>query len=324
MEHFLKLFLVYFVGMAFFGLIYPGPKREGRRPSRLGVFVTRAFIAACVFGLNVRYAPANVDGLLAPAESRSQEVLPPEPAEEQAEQPERPLETTGPAGGMVVAYREVYDPQLMEWQTWARERRMLEQFAEWTNGWIQLPDPVTLTFSECGHANAYYRGEYRQIDMCLEQLAAIRDRLAYRVPDERIGAGVEGAAYFILSHELGHALVHMLHLPVTGREEDAVDQLAAYVMMDGSEEGRDAALFWAMSLPSEHDLTFYLSDEHSLTPQRRFNLLCWMYGQNPERNAHFISNGMLPEKRAQRCPHEYAQLRDSWDRLLYDYRSAEP
>ena len=321
MENFLRLFLFNAIGLVVLGLVYPGRKREGKRPSRLGVFATRAFIAACVYGLNVRYAPANIEGLLVPGQSQSQEIPVPRP---ETDEPEQPRETAAPAGGMVVAYQEVHDPYLAEWETWARERRMLEQFAEWTNEWLQLPAPVVLTFSECGHANAYYRAEYRQIDMCLEQLVDIQDRLARRVPEDRMDEeAIDGAAYFILSHELGHALVHTLHLPITGREEDAVDQLAAYIMMDGSEEGRNAAMSWAMSLPSENDLTFYLADEHSLTPQRRFNVFCWMYGQDPVRNAYFVTTGMLPEDRARRCPREYAQLRESWEFLLSKHTSLD-
>jgi len=310
MELFLKLLLLNCTGMLVLGLIYPGPKREGRRPARLGVFATRAIVLALAYGLNARYAPANIPDSFQAAQIVTEFVEQPEVVPDEPAQPE-----TEPAfsGGMVVAYQDVSDPGLAEWQDWARERRMLEQFADWTNEWIRIPTRVTLTFSECGHANAYYRGEYQQIDMCLEELAHIRDQLEYQVAPEQLGGAINGAAYFLLSHELGHALVHTLHLPVTGREEDAVDQLAAYVMLDGSEKGRNAALFWAMSLPPEPDITLY----------RWYNVLCWIYGQDPQANAHLVTSGMLPVNRARRCPNEYAQLRNSWERLLSVHASPE-
>jgi hypothetical protein len=40
-----------------------------------------------------------------------------------------------------------------------------------------------------------------------------------------------GNTVFTLHHELGHALIDQLDLPVLGREEDAVDHLATIMML---------------------------------------------------------------------------------------------
>jgi hypothetical protein len=53
---------------------------------------------------------------------------------------------------------------------------------------------------------------------------------------------VEGNLYFLGYHELGHALVSELDLPVVGREEDAVDRLAIWMMTP--EEGEGTHLFF--------------------------------------------------------------------------------
>src|SRR5688500_14135049 len=42
---------------------------------------------------------------------------------------------------------------------------------------------------------------------------------------------VLGNTVFILYHELGHALIDLLNLPVLGREEDAADNLASVMMI---------------------------------------------------------------------------------------------
>ena len=42
---------------------------------------------------------------------------------------------------------------------------------------------------------------------------------------------VLGNTVFILYHELGHALIDQLGLPVLGREEDAADNLASIMMI---------------------------------------------------------------------------------------------
>lgn len=92
--------------------------------------------------------------------------------------------------------------------------------------------------------NAFYIPAETRIVFCYE----LRELLAsIFVPD---GAWtpeqqdrVDGAFRFILMHEVGHALVHVLDLPVTGREEDVVDQLAVFhLVRDGDEKGAQAAV----------------------------------------------------------------------------------
>lgn len=40
----------------------------------------------------------------------------------------------------------------------------------------------------------------------------------------------------MLFHELGHAFISLYDLPITGREEDAVDQFAAILLAMGDEK----------------------------------------------------------------------------------------
>jgi len=117
--------------------------------------------------------------------------------------------------------------------------------------------------------------------------------------------------------------VHNLALPITGREEDAVDQLAAWAMIE-SGAGDDAVLNSAFSYYKSAERAGgqvsvdLMADEHSLSLQRFFNLVCWVYGSDPQKHADLVANGVLPQARAARCPHEYAQLDRSWSTLLSD------
>lgn len=126
------------------------------------------------------------------------------------------------------------------------------------------------------------------------------------------------ANQFVTAHELGHALVHQLDLPVTGKEEDAVDGFAAYLLTNDKRFGIKPALgatllFDAMaSTPTERDY----ADEHSLTQQRVYQFLCWIYGSAPKQNRDLLGKGGLPRARAVRCRDEWRQLNRSWDRLL--------
>jgi Zn-dependent peptidase ImmA (M78 family) len=42
---------------------------------------------------------------------------------------------------------------------------------------------------------------------------------------------VIGPVSLVFLHELGHALLDVLQIPILGREEDASDQLATYMLL---------------------------------------------------------------------------------------------
>jgi hypothetical protein len=121
-----------------------------------------------------------------------------------------------------------------------------------------------------------------------------------------------------MMHEVGHALVDVLDLPITGREEDVADQLAVYSLIRGYEKGAQAAYAGVTALQpasNEFDDT-QLADEHSLGPQRLYNVLCWIYGSDPQKYSNILQGGMLPESRAVRCPGEWDRMAKAWQRLL--------
>ena len=111
-------------------------------------------------------------------------------------------------------------------------------------------------------------------------------------------------------------------LPITGREEDAVDQLSVLLLADGSEEGEqmvlDAAVSFSKKAGDELDELAF-ADEHSLDQQRYYNIVCLLYGQNEEKFASLVRDGTLPESRAERCSQEFARVDKAWDALLAPY-----
>jgi len=219
--------------------------------------------------------------------------------------------------GFRVAYGAVRDSTYAGWQADFRNARFLEDIADWMNGWIRLPTDVTLTFAECGESNSFYRPEDRTVVVCFELVDELD---AMFEQDHDRDQAVDDALLFTTLHEVGHALVSVLELPVTGREEDAVDQLAALILVDGSEEGDEAAVNGVRGLPDDEqldDLAF--ADEHALNGQRFYNVLCLVYGQNPAAHPEWTRDGTLPGERAERCPEEYDQTRAAWQRLLLPY-----
>jgi hypothetical protein len=205
-----------------------------------------------------------------------------------------------------------------------QESGVLQDLADALNSMLVLPRDVGLRFAECGEPNAYYDGEARQILMCLELMESMAETLQGQFEDDDSTTDALAGAYIAVAlHEAGHALVDVLELPVTGREEDAVDQLSAWLLIEADDV--DSVLGAAASYYTEEDAgEDDYADEHSLDRQRYFNLLCWAYGSNPDDSAHLIETWELPEARAERCQEEYAQLDKSWSRLLAPHLRDEP
>ncbi len=98
---------------------------------------------------------------------------------------------------------------------------------------------------------------------------------------------------FILFHELGHGLVNLFDIPITGREEDAVDQFSALLLLETDPEGMTeigtglgvyalfgAEFFNAFALGPDELSKNVFADEHSLGQQRYYDLMCLVVGSN--------------------------------------------
>jgi Putative metallopeptidase len=103
--------------------------------------------------------------------------------------------------------------------------------------------------------------------------------------EEELIKASDDTTLFVFYHEMGHALVDVLRLPITGKEEDAVDQLSTLILAESDDqgEGEDAALngaIWFFLTGSENEITeSAFADEHSLGQQRFYNIACWVYGK---------------------------------------------
>lgn len=226
-------------------------------------------------------------------------------------------------GDFKVIYSPVKNPKYAQLRKEIMDENILADIVSDLNSTIALPVDITINLEECGQVNAFYDPNKRRISMCYELVDHFYDSFSkIEKNEDKLDDAVTGATVFVFFHEVGHSLVDVLKLPITGKEEDAVDQLSTFVLTSESDEGSQAALNGAMSfyLASKNqetkikDLPFW--DEHSLSQQRFYNILCWVYGQNEKKYDGLVKDGILPAERAQRCKGEYAQLANSWKTLL--------
>src|SRR5687768_10177445 len=107
-------------------------------------------------------------------------------------------------------------PKLGEWFA---SSRVLEAARDLIEMSFTLDTQIDVVAADCGRVNAYYDPHTRTVILCHELVAVIAG--AFDNHDY-----LRQVLLFVAMHELGHAVIDVLDLPVVGREEDAADQFA--------------------------------------------------------------------------------------------------
>ncbi len=140
-------------------------------------------------------------------------------------------------------------------------------------------------------------------------------------------AFVFGNMLFVLLHELAHAAIADLEIPVLGREEDAADEFAILRMLwVGSAFTHrvlaDATKGWFFSARRDRKegepLAFY--DEHSLDQQRAYHIVCLTVGHDPNQMVDLANEMKLPADRRASCKRDFERASSSWHRVLQPHR----
>ena len=134
---------------------------------------------------------------------------------------------------------------------------------------------------------------------------------------------VAGNTLVLLLHELGHAHIAEMHLPVLGREEDAADTFAALrLLMIGTSfsqhELAEAAKGWFLNDRRDQETgekpLYY--DEHNLSQQRAYQILCLMVGSDPDKFRGLADKMKMPESRQKTCKRDFAKASQGWNSVL--------
>lgn len=149
----------------------------------------------------------------------------------------------------------------------------------------------------------------------------------YKFSDgEQMQYYVENNIISVFYHELGHALVHYLELPIFGQEEDAADTLSTYMMHAIWEEESAQAIAYSTAGSFQVEADMYEPDftgTHGPDMQRLMNHVCIFYGGNPEARAEFAADFELPEERAETCEEEFGMASYSWGTVLEDIENTD-
>jgi hypothetical protein len=227
------------------------------------------------------------------------------------------------AGSVSISYVPPKDPAHQPIHDQLKELRFLEKLQEFVSP-VRLPRTLLVKVEGCdGDANASYEDD--MIVVCYEYI----DELWRTMPAQTTAAGVTpidalvGPLFDTCLHEFAHALFNMLRIPVLGREEDAADQISAFIMLHlGKAEARRLIAGTAYGFKTEADaitgpLTIkQFADVHGMPAQRLYNLLCIAYGADAQLFGDFVEKGYLPKERAEGCKDEYEQVAHAYQTLI--------
>ncbi len=205
---------------------------------------------------------------------------------------------------------------------------------------MRWPYPFTLVATVCNEeeaGDAFYSPYYRNITLCYQSVKSLFENAPKpdRPESVEIGSGVildighdefiGGELIATLLHESGHAVFHMMNVPVFGREEDAADQFASLLILVQDRKEihdyirqvirADVYYWYKESKRCGGPNRFYeCADVHSSAIQRLYNIACLAYGADPEGFKEFEK---LVENR--NCKAEYEQVKAAGLKTITPY-----
>lgn len=128
---------------------------------------------------------------------------------------------------------------------------------------------------------------------------------------------------FVLYHEVAHLLFDQLGLPVLGKEEDAADHVATWILLKQKTPAADRALAdaargWVLSgiaYDSGGDESDF-AGAHSLDKQRAYQIVCLMVGMDDTTYRQIANSYRIDRDRQDSCYYDYETVDRSLTGLL--------
>jgi Putative metallopeptidase len=231
--------------------------------------------------------------------------------------------------GVQIEYQPPLDPAHRPIYERLKNRRVLEQYKEFMSP-LKLKRALNVSLLGCnGVINAMHLGG--RITYCYELVADMERNVTASnlLPGFRREDAIVGGFVSTLLHETGHAIFHLLDIPIFGREEDAADAIAAFVSLQfGAKTARriltGTAFVWRASELARQNrggttrrFEDY-SDEHGTDAQRFYNTLCIALGSDLVERTNTFADfvPLLPEGRRGQCGREYLHAKNSFARFV--------
>jgi hypothetical protein len=172
---------------------------------------------------------------------------------------------------------------------WLRIRRPLDEMQQFLAP-LHLPGKLKIQVDKCGaDRRAYVPGG--PVTICYELISKIEkiaDQFSKNDPAFR-QIVVSGTFVQVALHEVAYAIFDILQVPIWGREDDAADKLAAFILLQFGEDVAQSTItgtinFFKWSLAADPKKTWTgsaFADTASPEPQRFYNYLCMAYGADP-------------------------------------------
>ncbi len=133
----------------------------------------------------------------------------------------------------------------------------------------------------------------------------------------------EHNSLFVLYHEVAHLLIDQLRLPVLGKEEDAADNFATWVLLGektphANQALRSSVKGWLLSGiaygSGQYEEDYY--DGYSLDRERAMQILCLMVGSDGAAFRDMANEYAIPRGRQDTCRWDYDLIDRSYSALL--------
>lgn len=218
-----------------------------------------------------------------------------------------------------------------------KKRAVLEEISEFLSP-LKLKQKLIFETTSCGEENAFYDPDTNTVKLCyemfdwIENVAAASPDKVQQVPGApprgllpgvTRAEAIVGAIGGVALHETGHAVFDIQQIPRLGREEDAADMVAGFVMLQfGNDVARtmikgtfNMTYNWHAQQAPHLGASALRADTHSLGLQRGFSILCLAYGKEPEAFKD-LAQAWLPPARQPSCAREYRQAENAFRKTI--------
>ena len=137
------------------------------------------------------------------------------------------------SGDFIVQHGTVQNAKYKEIDQQIKGEKVLENAATELNKNLKLPANIYLRTKDCGEVNALYDPNDSSITICYELMEHFYKLFKTNgKTDDQAYDKMFDAVRFVFLHELGHAMIDLYKLPITGNEEDAADRVSAYICLN--------------------------------------------------------------------------------------------